>query len=227
MYRTGDLARWTKAGELEYLGRTDEQVKIRGYRVELGEVRAALAAHPGVADAEAVVREDRPGDPRLTGYVVPRQETAEPGSPLLDVAELRARLATVLPPYMIPSAIVTLDALPRTPNGKTDRRALPAPSDEPRTGRAPATREEEALCALFSEVLGVEGVGPDDNFFELGGHSMLATRVTSRVRSKLGAQLPIRAVFESPTAAGLAARLGPSRWPWPKLRPRSGPDAAV
>jgi amino acid adenylation domain-containing protein len=237
MYRTGDLARWTRTGELQYLGRTDEQVKIRGYRVELGEVRAALAAHPAVAAAEAVVREDRPGDPRLTGYVVPRKgpaspDAAAPEAPALDVvaldvAELRAGLAAVLPQYMIPSAIVALDALPRTPNGKIDRRALPAPSDEPRTGRAPATREEEALCALFCEVLGVESVGPDDNFFELGGHSMLATRVANRVRSTLGAELPIRAVFESPTAAGLAARLGLARRPGPKLRPRSGPDAAV
>jgi hypothetical protein len=219
MYRTGDLARWTKAGELEYLGRTDEQVKIRGYRVELAEVRAALAGHPAVAAAEAVVRTDRPGDPRLTGYVVPR-----PGAAAPDPAALRAYLGAVLPQYMIPSAIVALDALPRTPNGKTDRRALPAPDDGPATGRAPATPEEEALCAILADVLGLPRVGADDNFFDLGGHSILATRVASRVASTLGAELPIRAVFESPTAAGLAARLGPTRRRRPKLRARSDPD---
>ncbi|GAA2268475.1 hypothetical protein GCM10010430_62240 [Kitasatospora cystarginea] len=201
MYRTGDLARWGGDGRLEYLGRTDHQVKIRGFRLELGEVEAALTSYPGVVQAVAVVREDRPGDRRLVGYAVP----APSG---LDQAELGAHLRRRLPEYMVPSAVVPLRALPVTPNGKLDRGALPAPDPVARvTGRGPRTTREEVLCALFAEVLGLEHVGVDEDFFELGGHSVLATRLVTRVRAELGTAISIRGLFEAPTVAALARRL--------------------
>ncbi|WP_042441146.1 condensation domain-containing protein, partial [Streptacidiphilus albus] len=175
-----------------------------GFRIELGEVEAALAAYPGVSHAVAVVREDVPGDKRLVGYVLD-SSTGEP----LDAAALRAALARSLPEYMVPSAIVVLDELPLTVNGKLDRRALPVPALEAATasGRIPRTAREEVLAALFAGVLGVSTVGLDDNFFALGGHSLLATRLVSRIRSVLGVELPIRALFEAPTVAALAERL--------------------
>ncbi len=201
MYRTGDLARWTAAGDLEYLGRVDYQVKIRGFRVELGEIEAVLAAQPGVAQAAVVVREDQPGDQRLAGYVVPAAGAA------LDPAALREGCGRVLPGYMVPSAVVVLDALPLSPAGKLDRRALPAPEYASGGGRAPATARERALCEVFAQVLGIEQVGVEDSFFDLGGHSLLATRLVSRIRTMLGAELPIRAVFENPTPESLAVAL--------------------
>ncbi|MFJ9898453.1 amino acid adenylation domain-containing protein [Streptomyces sp. NPDC091280] len=194
MYRTGDLVRRSADGELEYLGRADDQVKIRGFRIELGEVEAALAGHPDVAQAVAVVR-----DERLVGYVVGRG---------VDADALRRHAGRTLPDHMVPSAVVVLDRLPLTGNGKLDRAALPAPTVES-GGRAPRTPQEEILCGLFADVLGLEAhrVGADDGFFDLGGDSLLAMRLTDRVRTALGAALPVRAVFEATTPAGLAARV--------------------
>ena len=198
MYRTGDLVRWAAGGQLEYLGRTDDQVKVRGFRIELGEVEAVLAGLPGVAQAAVAVREDRPGDQRLAGYVVPAAGT------VLDPPGLRAAAGRVLPAHMVPAAVVVLDGLPLTGSGKLDRRALPAPDYAAGGGRAPATPAEQALCEVFAQVLGLDQAGAEDSFFDLGGHSLLAMRLVSRVRTVLGAELPVRAVFDHPTPAGLA-----------------------
>jgi amino acid adenylation domain-containing protein len=203
MYRTGDRARWTAGGALEYLGRADQQVKVRGFRIEPGEVEAALERHPSVRRAVVVAREDQPGRARLVGYLV-----AEAGA-VPSTAEVKAFLKERLPEYMVPSALVALAALPLTPTGKLDVRALPAP-DPSAHGEAyvaPRTPAEERLAAIFAGVLKAERVGAGDDFFELGGHSLLATRLVSRVREAFGVELPLRALFESPTVEGLAARV--------------------
>ncbi|MFD0499312.1 amino acid adenylation domain-containing protein [Streptomyces rhizosphaericus] len=209
MYRTGDLARWTSDGELEYLGRADDQVKIRGFRVELGEIEAAVLAHPQVAQAAVVVREDRPGDQRLVAYLVPARgagESATDADGALGADALHAWMAQRLPEHMVPGAFVPLPALPLTANGKLDRTALPAPVRRGHRGAA-RTATEEVLSRLFTEVLGVAEVGPGDSFFELGGHSLLATRLINRVRSLLGVELPVRLFFDNPRIEALAAVL--------------------
>ncbi|MFI5856371.1 amino acid adenylation domain-containing protein [Streptomyces parvulus] len=196
MYRTGDLARWTPGGEVEYLGRTDFQVKLRGQRIELGEIEAALAARDGVDGACAVVREDG-SEQRLVGYVTGGA----------DPAAVRAGVARVLPEHMVPAAVVALEAFPLSPNGKLDRRALPAPVFAGSGARRPSGPREEALTRLFAEVLEVGRAGPDDSFFDLGGTSLLAVRLVARIREETGTQLTIGSLFESPTPAALAARL--------------------
>nr|UNQ78295.1 non-ribosomal peptide synthetase [Microbispora sp.] len=207
MYRTGDVVRWNGAGDLEYLGRADDQVKVRGFRIELGEVEAGLARVEGVGQAVVVVREDRPGERRLVGYVTPGADTP---SLELDGQAVRAALAAALPEYMVPTTVMVLQTLPLTVNGKVDRRALPAPdlTHTAGQGRGPSTPQEEVLCAVFAEVLGVPQVGVDDDFFKLGGDSLLATRVVTRVRAALNAEISVREVFETPTVARLAERLG-------------------
>ncbi|HLL46833.1 MAG TPA: condensation domain-containing protein, partial [Longimicrobiaceae bacterium] len=201
LYRSGDRVRWRAEGVLEFLGRVDQQVKVRGFRIEPGEVEAALERHPAVREAVVAVREDG-GERRLVGYVVAAEGEA------VDGAELRAWLKGRLPEYMVPAAVVALETLPLTPTGKVDRRALPAP-DASAGGAyvAPRGEVEERLAAIWAEVLKLERVGAHDDFFALGGHSLLATRVTSRIAEELGTELPLRALFETPTVAGLAARL--------------------
>ncbi|MGH3959764.1 amino acid adenylation domain-containing protein [Mycobacterium sp.] len=199
MYRTGDLVCWGPDGQLDYLGRADDQVKIRGYRIELGEVAAALAGLDGVGQAVVIAREDRPGDKRLVGYVTGTADTAQ----------IRAALAERLPAYMVPAAVVVLEALPLTVNGKLDKRALPAPEYQDVGGyRAPATLTEEIVAGIYAQVLGLERVGVDESFFDLGGDSLLAMRVIAAVNKSLDAGVSVRAVFEAPTVAQLAPRIG-------------------
>ncbi|OBB95586.1 non-ribosomal peptide synthetase [Mycobacterium sp. 852002-40037_SCH5390672] len=194
MYRTGDLVRWGTDGQLQYMGRADEQVKIRGYRIELGEIQAALASLSGVEHAAVIAREDRPGDKRLVGYVT---GTADP-------AEVRAQLGERLPGYMVPSAVVVLDALPLTVNGKLDTRALPAPEyQDADRYRAPVSAVEEILAGIYAQVLGVERVGVDDSFFDLGGDSILSMQVVARARTA-GVVCRPRDVFVEQTVARLA-----------------------
>ena len=201
MYRTGDIVRRLADGDLEYLGRTDDQVKLRGFRIELGEIEAALLRDTDVDQAAVLCRADRPGDPRLVGYVVLAARPSDPSG-------LRARLARSLPRYMVPSDIVVLEALPTSPHGKLDRRALPAPErDRAEPGTGPRTPREEVLCELFTEVLGVGRVGVHDNFFELGGHSLTAVRLVAGIGARLGLTAAVADLFRSPTVAELAVGL--------------------
>jgi amino acid adenylation domain-containing protein len=222
IYFTGDRARFLSDGQIEFLGRADGQVKIRGFRVELGEIEAALLDHHEVSEAAVVARDDDAGRKRLVAYVA----TTSGSTPNeIDLDALRRRLAQKLsrqlsqslPAYMVPSSITLLDALPRDVNGKLDRKALPEPQARPATNsREPRTPQEEILCSLFAEVLGLDHVGIDDNFFELGGHSLLAVRLISMARSALGVELDIIALFEAPSPSLLGLRLNaaePARLP--------------
>ncbi|MBV9790945.1 MAG: amino acid adenylation domain-containing protein, partial [Chloroflexi bacterium] len=242
MVRTGDLGRWRDDGTVEILGRIDHQVKVRGFRIETAEIEHALAKHPQVNECVVVAREDASGDKRLVAYVEQRtkeqrtkeQSTTDSPSPAaagegwtrsgrgeglsenqdegLSVGELRHFLAEQLPDYMVPSAFVTLATLPKTPNGKIDRKALPAPDlsrpDLEESFIAPRTPQEAAIAGIWREVLGVERVGVYDNFFELGGHSLKATQVMARVQALFGVELPLHTLFEEPTVARLAQLAG-------------------
>ncbi|WP_335939250.1 amino acid adenylation domain-containing protein [Streptomyces sp. PTD5-9] len=220
MYRTGDRAHWSMDGELVFAGRADGQVKVRGHRIEPSDVEAALTRHPDVDQAVVVARPDAAGDQRLVAYVT----SGAAGSDRLPVS-VRGLARERLPDHMVPSLVVVLDALPLTANGKVDRKALPAPDfgSGAGTGRAPATHREEILCGLFAEVLGLPRAGVDDDFFALGGHSLSASRLASRIRAALGAELPIRTLFEAPTAAALGTRLDGAERTRPALSRRDRP----
>jgi amino acid adenylation domain-containing protein len=199
LYRTGDLGRYIADGQLEFFGRKDLQVKIRGFRIELGEIETALVECAGVAQAAVVVREHRPGEKRLVAYVIPK-----PGQKIGSLS-LRRDLREKLPEYMVPAFFVDIEEFPLTSSGKVDRKKLPAPPDDytANSYNAPLGIEEELLCGIWEEVLKNERVGRDANFFELGGHSLLATHLVMRIRKAFQVELPVRALFEKPTVAGL------------------------
>jgi acyl carrier protein len=209
LYRTGDLGRYLADGNIEFFGRTDLQVKIRGFRIEPGEIETALRAHPAIREAVVIAREDGPGAPstgkRLVAYVVARERPAP------SLAELRSFLRQKLPEYMVPSAFMPMDAIPRTPHGKADLRALPPPDPAPAESKgvfaAPGNSIEEETAKIWAQVLGIERVGIHDNFFDLGGHSLIATRIVSRLRDAFDIELPLRSLFESPTISALAAAI--------------------
>jgi amino acid adenylation domain-containing protein/non-ribosomal peptide synthase protein (TIGR01720 family) len=199
MYRTGDLVCWGTDGQLRYAGRADQQVKIRGYRIELGEVQAVMAGCAGVQQAAVIAREDRPGDKRLVGYVT---GTTDP-------ATVRATVAQQLPAYMVPAAVMVVEALPLTVNGKLDTRALPAPEyhDADRDYRAPSTAVEKILAGIYAQVLGLEQVGVDDSFFELGGDSVLAMRLVNAINQAMDTHVAVRTLLLAPAVRGLSQRL--------------------
>lgn len=212
VYRTGDLVRWRPDGQLEFLGRLDDQVKLRGFRVEPGEVEAALRGQPGVADAVVVLRGSQ-GNARLVGYVT--------GERPLDPATLRRSVGQRLPAYMVPTEVLQLPELPRTPNGKLDRAALPMPEAvrDQRSGRSsPTTPVEHALAQIWADVLGVSAIGRDDDFFALGGHSLLIVQLAARVRRELGLELPLAVAYEMSSLASMATALS--------AQLLQGPDAA-
>ncbi len=208
LYRTGDLCRWLPDGNLEFLGRVDEQVKVRGFRIELGEIESVLSEYPAVRQTVVIAHEDKPGDKRLTAYVVAAEGLD------VSIGDYRLFLSSRLPEYMIPSAWVVLNEMPLTPNGKVDRKALPAPeggTESESTYVAPGTPTEESIAEIWARILKVERVGVQDNFFLLGGHSLLVTQVVSHLREALQVELPLRAIFEAPTVAGLAERVEATR----------------
>jgi acyl-coenzyme A synthetase/AMP-(fatty) acid ligase len=200
IYKTGDLARYRADGAIEYLGRLDDQVKIRGFRIELGEIESVLREHARVREASVLVRAETPGDQRLVAYIVPHE------SPGPESAELRRWVAERLPDFMVPALVVTLEEMPLSPNGKLDRRKLPAPiwAANEQAYVAPRSSSEECLAGIWTSVLGIDRPGIHDNFFELGGHSLLATQVVSRIRDALQVDVSLSTIFETPTIAGLA-----------------------
>ena len=210
LYRTGDKARWRAEGNVEYLGRLDNQVKIRGHRIELEEIEAVLEEQPGIRQAVVLVREDQPGEKWLVAYVVAQGETS--------ADKLQHALKQRVPEYMVPGAFVMLEEMPLTPNGKINRKALPAPAKDRAAARAgylaPCTTEEEALAKIWCEVLRLERVGVNDNFFELGGHSLLTFRLKTIIKNRLNCDLPLSALFQAPTIGGLVKFLeAPSEKP--------------
>jgi acyl-coenzyme A synthetase/AMP-(fatty) acid ligase len=224
LYRTGDLGRRHRDGSLEFVGRADFQVKVRGHRVELEEIEGVLLDNDSVSEAVVLLREDEPGDQRLVAYVVPsrsgrqmldaREEGAEASAPDEFAATLRSFMSARLPAYMVPGAYVILDALPLTVNGKVDRRALPKPEQLVTASEmfvAPRNEVEMMLCTVWAQLLRVERVGINDNFFALGGHSLLATQVISRVHDVLQIDVPLAAVFRSPTVASFALEVEQAR----------------
>jgi acyl carrier protein len=220
LYRTGDRARWRADGTLEFLGRTDFQVKIRGFRIEPGEIEGVLREHESVRECAVLVRDDA-GENRLVAYVVGGVEADA----------LREHVRRSLPEYMVPAAFAGLEALPLTPNGKLDRKALPAPEYAAAADRyvAPRTPTEEAMAEIWAEVLGLDRVGVQESFFDLGGHSLLATRVVSRVRTRFGVEMPLRALFEHRTVEELARVLAESEavaQAGPAPEPAPGPEAS-
>ncbi|MCZ0971630.1 non-ribosomal peptide synthetase [Streptomyces albulus] len=223
LYRTGDLVRHRPDGTLEYLDRVDNQVKLHGYRIEPGEIEDALLGHPAVDRAAVIVREDVPGDRRLTGYVVPHR-------PGIDPADLRRHLGQALPAYMVPAAFVELDRLPLTANGKTDRKALPRPAQGPADGTpaAPAAGGvERTIARIWREVLNVDAVGVEDNFFETGGNSLLLMQVMARLKADVHGPLTRVEMFKYPTVRSMARhveRQAPGRTAAPDGRGRPGGD---
>ncbi|WP_083864210.1 non-ribosomal peptide synthetase [Nocardia exalbida] len=220
MYRTGDLARRRPDGALEYLGRTDDQIKIRGFRIEPGDIENTLTRHPDITHAVVLAhtRGDNTSDTQLTAYIV-TDTAADP-----DLDEIRRFAASLLPRYMVPTTIVTLENLPLTPNGKLDRNALPEPTRTPTTAyRAPRTARERLLTGLFAEILDIPAVGIDDDFFHLGGHSLRATRLASLIRTTLGTEIPLRTIFDNPTIAQLTTHLDNTITPRPSLTPQERP----
>jgi amino acid adenylation domain-containing protein len=217
MYRTGDHARWREDGQIEFIGRDDDQIKIRGFRVELGEIESAIGQHPSVHRAVVVARADSARGNYISAYVVPSESHS------LVIGELRSFLQRQIPPYMLPSEFVMLDAFPLTGNGKIDRNSLPLPERMASTGRPPRNKKEEVLCKIFAELLTRDHVSVDDSFFDLGGNSLLAVSLISRVRAALHADIGIREIFDTPTVARLADGLRDSDGGRPVLRPRSRP----
>jgi acyl-CoA synthetase (AMP-forming)/AMP-acid ligase II len=220
VYRSGDLARWLPDGDLEYLGRIDQQVKIRGFRIEPGEIERVVAAMPGVRECAVTVREEKAGDKKLIAFIVRQPESAEPNARAARDA-CRARLAD----YMVPAAFVFLDRFPLTAHGKLDRRALPA-TDAGETATAdyvaPRDADETAVAAIWSEVLGRDGLGVTDDFFDLGGHSLIATQVMTRLRERCSVSLPLRVLFEQTTVEAFAAAVRKARAGTDRTAPAAG-----
>ena len=205
LYRTGDLCCWREDGHLEFQGRIDHQVKMRGYRIELGEIESILVGHPTVNQSVVILREDRPGDQRLTAYCVPATESKLP------IADLITHLRSRLPEYMVPSVFVELDALPLTSSGKVNRRALPMPEDSRLAGYvAPRTPVEERLTGIWCEVLGIDIVGVHDDFFDLGGHSLLAVKLFARIEQEFGRKFPLATLFQHGSICHFAGLLDES-----------------